>query len=130
MEEHNKQLSAELKEKREVISRHLEAHSKLEFRVYDLERQLKDAGQQNSARTDQLNAEITNLKSNILVKNDDYTKYKQEFENEKTIRLGVLGGRLLTSGPLFDLSLAFMTEKSFRRSWTTFATSSKRSKQS
>ena len=86
MEEHNKQLNVELKEKRETIGRHTESHSKLEYRVYDLERQLKDAHQQHASHTDQLAGEISSLKSNILIKNDDYIKYKQEFENEKAIR--------------------------------------------
>lgn len=82
MEDQFKQLSHELNDKRDTISNILEKNGKLEIKVIELERLLNDAHQRLNNADLTIN-ELNMLKNDIQLKNEDYIKYKHEYENEK-----------------------------------------------
>ena len=82
LEDQYRQLCTELNEKRDTISNVLEKNGKLELRLIDAERQLKEL-QQRLFNADNTITDLNSMKADMHLKHEEYIKYKHEYESEK-----------------------------------------------
>jgi hypothetical protein len=82
LEDQYRQLCSELTEKRDTISNVLEKNGKLELKLIDAERQLKELQQRLSTADNTIN-DLNSIKADMHIKHEEYIKYKHEYESEK-----------------------------------------------